>query len=590
MTQPINGERQIQDESISKEKLNLVSPVLGKDPVTKDYLESLDYEGQIINLGDRIDEGLSLLDDLTAITYPDAAPTWENVLSSATGTTGVGATINTTNKTISILAGNSGLGASLSQYINISQFSHYEVEDEVIIRLLILESVFGVLENFEIAMKSDGNEILISPTAVMYGDNSLLFEIKFPYLISSKTETLEVIVRVKSSATNLPSNGTLTWNSIGIFNTKDKYKDGVRLVSKSLKNADILYTFFERSPVISQVNITNTSDNTERFQDELDKAIQTSGELYLPRNSSILFKNSVYINGGVRIVGRGALLNPDFLSAGELFNVNTSEPFIMEGITIWRLNGSSLASSIKFNPAFVNKDSAFKTVTFSNFPEALDIDYAENLEISGCIFLSGQSGIRLGSVSANSIKNIMIEKCRFDSVNIASIDARSANDLHIIRNTFRKAPLSSVYNARPIVITSVDINSVGLRITNNNFEAFREYAIRLGVTGTGTMEDTVISNNLFRDRYTALHDGIIYATSDTSNSYKALTIENNIMYNKRNAIDISNAQYLHVNNNTIIKDAIGDVNARAFRLINCPDPKVLVGNLKSLNQAADIIS
>lgn len=588
MTQPINGERQIQDESISKEKLNLVSPVLGKDPVTKDYLESLDYEGQIIDLGNRIDEGLSLLDNLTAITYPDASPTWENVLSSATGTNGAGATTSTISKTISILAGNSGLGASLSQYINIAQFSHYEVGDEVIIRLLVLESTFGVLENFEVAMKSDGNDVIINPTAVMYGDNSLLFEVKFPYLITSKTETLEVIERVKSSATNLPSNGVLTWNSIGIFNTKDRYKDDVRLVSKSLKNADILYTFFERSPVISQVNITNTSDNTERFQDELDKAVQTSGELYLPRNSTILFKNTVYLNGGVRISGQGSLLNPDFLTAGELFNINTADPFVVEGIQIHRLNGSSLANPIKFNSAFVNKDSIFNTVTFSNFPEALNVDYAENLGIYGCIFLSGQAGIRLGTVSPTSVKNVIIEKCRFDSVNIASIDARSANDLHIIRNTFRKAALSTVYNARPILITSVDINSVGLRITNNNFEAFREYAIRLGITGTGTIEDTVISNNLFRDGSTVVHDGMIYATADAANSYKALTIENNIMYNKRNAIDITNAQYLNINNNTIIKDAIGDVNARAFRIVTCSDPKNLT-SLKSLDQAVDII-
>lgn len=589
MTNPIHG-RQIRDDSISKEKLDLVSPVLGKDPVTKDYLESLEYDDKIEELGEQIQTGLELLDELTSITYPNASPTWVNVLSSATGSNGSGATTSVVNKTISILSGNSGIGASLSQYININQFSHYEVNDEVIIRLLILESTFGVLENFEIAMKSNGADVVIAPTAINYGDNSLLFEIKFPYIISSKTETLEVITRVKSSATNLPSNGTLTWNSIGIFNIKDKHHDSVKYVSKTLKNADVLYTFFERSPVISQVNITNSSDNTERFQDELDKAIQTSGELFVPRNSTILFKNTVFINGGVRIVGRGSILNPDFITAGELFNINTAESFILEGINIYRLNGSSLATTVKFNPAFINKDSQFKNVAFSNFPEALNIDYAENLEVLSCIFLSGQSGVRLGTVSPTSVKNTTIEKCRFESVNNVSIDARSSNDLHIVRNVFKKNDISVTYNARPISINSTNLNSIGLRITNNNFESFREYAIRLATVGTGTIEDTVISNNLFRDRYTALHDGMIYATSDTANSYKALTIENNIMYNKRNAIDITNAQYLHINNNTIIKDAIGDVNARAFKLISCPDPKINVTNLRSLNQAADIIS
>lgn len=583
--------KQFLDNTIPKEKLNLVTPTLDKDPVTKEYLEDLNYQESIDGLRDYIDKSLGLIDELTAITYPDLQPTWVNVLSSAVATNGAGATTSAANKTITILSGNTGIGAGLSQFINISQFSSYEVGDEVIIRLLVLESTFGVLESSVVSMKSNAVSVEISPTVISFGDNSLLFEIKFPYIIASKTETLEIKFSVKSDATVLPTNGVLTWNSLSIFNLKDRYEDTIRAASKSLKNADLLYTFFERSPVISQINITNSSDNTARFQDELDKAVQTSGELYLPRNANALFKNTVYINGGVRIVGRGSLLNPDFLSVGELFNINTADPVILEGFSIWRLNGSSLATSVKFNPVFINKDSQFKNVLFANFPEALNIDYTENLEVLSCIFGAGQNAIRLGLVAPDSVKNTTIEKCRFESVNTISIDARSANDLHIVRNIFKMGSGSSTFNARDIVVAVTDATSTGLRIVNNNFEAFREYAIRLATGGTGILEDTVISNNVLKDRYTAaLHSGCIYVTGTAVDSIKSLTVENNIIHNKRTAIDITNAQYLHVNNNTIVKESTGASDARAFRLVGCSDPKVLVGNLKSLDQAADIIS
>jgi len=490
---------------------------------------------------------------------------WIDVSVTPTGVSLNGGTVNTTSKTVSIPSGSTGIGTTITQSFNLSGFPELKTGDVIQLRASQRESSPNAIQdqNFLLSLKANGQPVVIDP--VVSQDENIINYV-FDYTVQS-LNNLEVSFKIGDAASASLSSVVYTWDFLDVFIVKNEPKDAILSMSNSLSRSDYMYTFFERSAVISRADSTGIVDNKERIQDEFDKAYQISGEIVFQRGGTVRISDTIYINGGVSVIGNGVVFDAyiDTTIGGaekELFRVNTAEKIIIDNIGIIRTSGGVIPTSIKFSPDYINKGSVFKNLYLFNLPNSLNIDYVVDFKLENSLFVGAQNSISIGFLN-DSCSDVNISKCRFENINLTNIRSKSAKDLTIKENIFTtSAEFTPVYTNRNIELNALTGSNRGMNIIENKFLNFRSNGIFLN--GTADSEIVTIANNTFKDMSTSIVS-IPIEIGGISN----MILESNNIRNKTDGIKANGIDNLHIRGNNIVKETGTFAASRGLNLVNC---------------------
>lgn len=508
---------------------------------------------------------------------------WGGPIGTPGGQQVTGVTINNGSKTMIISSSVTGSGAYLSRgNFNTTIFPDRTGGDEVWFRLLISDTNLGVFQqNFAVSLLSGGTNVTPVASSIVsraFSANPAFIEIIIPYTLQANTENMEIRLTVRADAPS-GTNRTITWSELNAFNKTDGYTVAIDKVEIGLRNSEYMYTFFERSSVMSKAVDNDSTDNAPRIQEEIESAIQNGGELIFLQKGSIRVNAALTINGPLAIKGKNTnfrISNPQ--PNKELFTVNTSERFECRNIAISPISEGAQITSFRFTGP--NNDSVIDSVSFKNFhhptTSALFLDNVSDFVLQNCKFLGGPTALAIGHVA--STNNVTVRRCRFESA-ADGIYAKSANNLFIAENIFRIAPLLTHSN-RNIILDLASGTHENIKICDNQLLSFLQYSIRIFTSGAGLLRNLAITGNFFKDLSSGAFSGPIRITGVDSTGLPAplsidgVLIQANQIINKQAACQINDVSNLNINGNNIIKMGTSG-GVMAYALLRCPDPKVL---------------
>lgn len=520
---------------------------------------------------------------------------WSSNIGTTTGTAFPPASSYSGNA-LTINGGYNGANAYLRRSFLTSIFTNSSANDKVWLRLLLTESKIGLISNIvAMSLKRSGTDVTPSSNEITlraYSENPSWLEMIFPYTLQSASDNLEITLTIKSSAPMQSSNETISWQTLNLFNRTDGYTNAVDVVDSATRKSEYVYTFFEKAATISKAPVNSSTDSGPKIQDEINNAIATSGEIVFPQKGTILIKTPLTINGGLFIKGRGTVFNPDIATAGqELFTISTSEQIVCEDFTINRINGSVLPTSFKFTVA--NKDSILRRISFINIPESLFLDNVDGLVLDSCSFAAGQYSVKIGHSAPSSVKNLTIQNCKFNGVNVWCIWAKYSDNLNIINNLFTAG---TVTPKRNIVVTPDSGTNQNLKIIGNISDAFIEYSIRVGTSLTATFKNLLISGNFLIDNSGTTNclpigiTGTNPAPATPPFSIDGIVIDGNQIRNRAIAVYVKDVSNLNLNGNSVIGQGTGLTTTRGLFAENCLNPRILDPNLFSGQYLANSIT
>lgn len=569
---------------LKKDKLDLDDPEFSKDPVTLSF-----FENAIQVLQDAIDaisnnnsqDILALFDQLKALAYPTMDPSWNAIDVITTGVSASGATINTSEGTISIPTGSTGSGTYLRKDFKVDSNPLNQPGDIITFEVIMRESFVGALNPFVKISLYKNNTLVpnIEVTAVQM--ESKVLQYLFDYVIDEAGDDLAVRVSMDAGSPIATANIIYTWNSLAYTNPKERHGTLMEKVAETLRNADTMYTFFSRRARTSKANIYNTIDNAALLQDEIYDAVQTSGVLLMPKNATMFVGSPLIINGGLLLIGAGISTIFNTALNGTLFQFATNDDIQFQNFQIYRLTGAFTAKAIEFSDQYANKRSVFENVVFTNMQNPVSVNYAENVLFDRCQFNAGINCIDIGEKSSQSVRDVTVRNCRFNSFSGIGVSSNTGNDITVADSQFYAVAGTNIYNARGVYVGSADHVAENVIIRDNKFKYFREYGIRLAAGATGKLNNVEVKSNKFEDRSSVSSSTGIYATSANAGSFDGLNIHDNEFKTKGDAIIAQTVNNIRIRNNEFKNmDPLNPAtypSARGIHLINCPDPKV-IGN------------
>ena len=508
---------------------------------------------------------------------------WGSPIGTPAGQAVTGVTITNGSKTMTISSSVTGSGAYLSRgNFNTTIFPDRTGGDEVWFRLLISDMNLGVFQqNFAVSLFSGGTNVTPIASSIVsrtFSANPAFIEVIVPYTLQANTESMELRLTVRSDAQS-GTNRTITWSELNAFNKTDGYTVAIDKVETGLRNSEYMYTFFERSSVMSKAVDNNSTDNAPRIQDEIDNAIQNGGELIFLQKNAIRVNAALTVNGPLAIKGKNTqfrISNPN--PNKELFTITTSDRFECRSIAISPVDTNAQITSFRFTVA--NYDSIIDSVSFKDFlhtnTSALFLDNVNDFVLQNCKFLGGPTALAIGHVAPTN--NVTVRRCRFESA-FDGIYAKSANNLIIAENIFRIAP-PLTHSNRNIILDLASGTHENVKICDNQLLSFIQYSVRIFTSNSGLLRNLAITGNYFKDLSGSGFSGPIRITGiDSTNlpaplSIDGVLIQANQILNKQAACQINDVSNLNINGNNIIKTGTSS-GVVAYALLRCPDPKVL---------------
>lgn len=508
---------------------------------------------------------------------------WGGLIGTPAGQTVTGVTISNGNKTMSISSSVTGSGAYLSRgNFNTTIFPDRTGGDEIWFRLLISDMNLGVFQqNFAVSLLSGGTNVTPVASSIVsraFSANPAFMEVIVPYTLQAGVENMEIRLTVRADAPS-GTTRTITWNELNAFNRTDGYTVAIDKVETGFRNSEYMYTFFERSSVMSKAVDNDSTDNAPRIQEEINNAIQNGGELIFLQKNAIRVNAALTVSGALAIKGKNTnfrISNPD--PNKELFTITTSERFECKSIAISPINTNALITSFRFTVA--NFDSIIDSVSFKNFlhtnTSALFLDNVNDFVLQNCKFFGGPTALAIGHVAPSN--NVTVRQCRFESP-ADGIYAKSANNLLIAENIFRIAP-PLTHSNRNIILDLASGTHENVRICDNQLLSFVQYSVRIFTSNSGLLRNVALTGNYFKDLSGSGFSGPIRITGVDSTGLSAplsidgILIQSNQILNKQAACQINDVSNLNINGNNIIKTGTAS-GVAAYALLRCPDPKVL---------------
>lgn len=567
---------------ITKDELDLVDPVYPKDPVTLSFLEGkLDPIQEILDSlegATSSDDILALLDQLKAQAYPTMEPAWNNIEVTTTGVSASGASINTAEGTITIPNGSTGAGSYLRKDFSIAGNPLNKEGDVITYEIIMRESYFGALTpNLQITMTKNNIAVpALEITAVDMGNKVLQYT--FDDVIDDPADIISIRVSMGASSPAAIANVIFTWNSLAYTNPKERHSTLISKVADTLKNADTMYTTFSRRSRTTKANIYNTTDNALLMQDEIYDASQTSGIYILPKNANIYIGSPLIINGSLRIIGAGRTTVLNNALNGALFKIATNDDVIFEDFRVYRQLGQFAASAVEYSDQFINKRGRFRNMVFSNMVTPVSLNYAEDVVFEQCLFEGGTTPLLIGDKSALSVKNVTVKECDFSAYTSIGISSLTGNDLTIKGNNFLGLDGVNTYGNRGVVVAVTGITSENLRIEDNDFKYYKEYAVRIATGVGGKINTSYITGNTMKDGSATATSAGIYASGIAAGSVNGMEIDGNTIYTKVDAVTAQIINDLSVVKNKFYQHAAGFNSARGIKLISSPDSPVILAN------------
>jgi len=508
---------------------------------------------------------------------------WGSPVGTPTGQDVIGVEISNGSKTMVISSSVSGSGAYLSRIFNTTIFPDRTGGDEVWFRLLISDMNLGVFQqNFTVSLLSGGTNVTPVASSIVsraFSDNPAFIEVIVPHTLQASVENMEVRLTVRADATS-GSERKITWSELNAFNKTDGYTVAIDKVETGLRNSEYMYTFFERSSVISKAVDNDSTDNAPRIQDEIEDAVQQGGELIFLQKNAIRVNAALIVDHPLVIKGKNTQFRISNPTANkELFTITTSERFECRNIAISPVNPTAQITSFRFTVA--NNDSIIDSVSFKGFNStngiALFLDNVNDFVLQNCKFIGGATGLAIGHVAPTN--NVTVRRCRFQST-IDGIYAKSANNLFIAENIFRKDPELNHSN-RNIILDLADETHENVKICDNQLLSFVQYSVRIFTSGQGLLRNVAITGNYLNDLSGSAFSGPIRITGVDSSSggsaplsINGVLIQANQILNKQAACQINDVANLNINGNNIIKTGTSS-GVVAYALLRCSDPKVL---------------
>ena len=525
---------------------------------SKQEIADILAEAQGLVGGDRV-FNQELLDQFRQQAYPTLGPDWHQVASNATGT-GTAGTYNTTNKTITIAAGTSGVGTSLSQTINLASFG-YKAGEKTVIRLLLLESSFAAInESLVVRVFRGASEVVVYYEAEVFATMTLNIDI--PYTVFSVLgETLTIRLEVASDAPTVSSTRVIQWSGLLISNEKERFATLYSRMAQSMRQATEMYATFERSSTVYKGDLYGQIDETTRLTEEVNEAVDRSGIYRFPKNAGIVVSGTIPINGYVEVIGGGKSTVFMARFSDALFGAQTDRRIVLKNFRFERYDPSQSPNLIEFSPEFINRDSLIEQVQCYSVPNPIVVNYCDRLTLRRIECNAGQSAVQAGFSDPLSMTNLTIEKGIFESVNLIAIEYRGAGGVTIKGNEFSKGVSSQAQVNRNIVVAMTYGDNKFVEINNNKSYAFREHMIRVGIFGpagqpytqSAKLEGLTIYGNYANDLTDSISSSPIRISSEYANTLDTVEISKNILHNKLIAIEVKSASNLRLKDNTVTK-------------------------------------
>lgn len=498
---------------------------------------------------------------------------WIDTGGSMGGTSANGGTVNTTEKSISIAASQTGRNAFLEKTFTLANLENLVVGDEIQIHLRLTESLIETIDNdtVVITMTAAGANVDISGyTFAPYGDSGLVFDVIIPYTVTSLSAEMKVKLAIKATAPVQPSATKITWDTIGYYSNKYLFLQGIDQLEQLKTDFYNLFPHQELASTYAILNANGTTDVTARLQEYLNDAIAKSGVIEFKKASSgtaaHYVAGKVDINGGLEIVGNGAIFTAN---TSEIFTIKTAQRIHAHHFTVQRISGntSTTATSFKFDSQYVNLDSVFEFITFAGFYTHLNLDYAKRIAIQNCNFVNSQNGILMGQIDATSVSDISIIQNRFDTAFQYGVSSLSGNNLLIQANKFGNYSGSQFWGGRCIMINPSSGNHSNIAILDNLLQVFTDVGIRLAI-GNGAIEGVEIGGGRIIDGSTSTTSKPIWISIGTGGTITDLNIHDVQIATKLNAIDVSSVTNLQLIGNNIRKHTGTFASSRGMNIQN----------------------
>lgn len=491
------------------------------------------------------------------------------------GTSANGGTVNTTEKSISIAASQTGRNAFLEKTFTLANLTNLEVGDVIKIHLRLTESVLETIDNdtVVITMTADGVNVDISGYEFdSYGNSGMVFDVNILYTVTSLSAQMKVKLAIKSTAPEQSELTKITWNTIGYYSNKYLFLQGIDQLAQLKSDFYTLFPHQELPSTYAILDSSGTNDVTSQLQDYINDAIEKSGVIEFKKltasNASYYVAGQVKIEGALEMVGNGARFRAN---TAEIFTVKTAARIYAHHLTLMRAAGNTnnSATSFKFDltTTTINQDSVFEFIKFIGFYTHLNLDYFKRAVIRNCDFINSQNGILMGQIDPTSVSDISIIQNRFDTAFQVGISSLSGNNLLIQENKFGNYSASQFYGGRCIVINPSSGNHSNISILDNWLQVFTDVGIRVAISN-GSMEGVEIGGGRIIDGSSSATSKPIWISTGAGGTITDLNIHDVQIATKLNAIDVSNVTNLQLVGNNIRKHTGTFANSRGMNIVN----------------------
>jgi hypothetical protein len=525
----------------------------------------------MVEVSDRVPKFLNDLANKIMLDRDTEYTDVSGALTSSGGATGT--TVNTGTKAITITSGNSGSGAFMRQAFDLSVFDEVRITDKINILVRLTETESGTITSSSLGVRLYINGVLSGVTSTapaLYDAATKTWQIQMQPAVGALTDEYEVEVYMKVGAPVQAATTVITWIELGANQDKYVFEDAVDYIDESLRALDSIRVTFDDQPVVTAIDMTGLTDVTAAWQEEIDRAINTSGK-WLGRVGTPMVTAPLNITGQLVIEANGmdvnvAIPTPLAPTAGaELFFISTVKPVKIYDLLARRLigNPSHQPTWCRFDPLVINKGSKFERCAVYNMPRGMTVDYCDGLEISNFYFGGGQFyGLRAGYASPLLTTNLKVHRSSFDTYLDVSAQVASLNGFEFLWNDIFSTS-GSTFSGRGLDMAPGTGTHKNVRVLFNKIRVFREYGIALIAPNGSPVNDILIGNNFLDDRTPDATDASsrpIHIAGNTKNITMIDVLANHI-FTKEIGIWMDNARLVGIHQNKIARSNVGGVYA-----------------------------
>lgn len=523
----------------------------------------------------------------------DAAYT--TVFGALTDSDGVnGGTIDEPNETIEIGTGTSGQNSYMRMDFDMSSTENLRENDLINVRCVISQDVDGAISGSVVGLRlftSDGVAVPFSTVGpTLYDAETKTFTLDGQFTVANILTTYYIEVYIKAGAPNQSADVEIRWLDVGINQDKYLYEDAIDLVNQSVQGYPSLARVIADGPIITDIDMSGTTDVTAAWQAEINAAATSSGK-WLGRpgtpkiTSSLLLGSQVEIDlGGMDV--NVAIPTPTAPTAGsEAFTIFTASPVNIKNGKVRRhaSNPTYSPTFCRFSASFVNVNSVFERLELINMPHTMYVDYCTDLTIQDCNFGGGQfEGLRAGFTAPQFLTGLKIRRCKFLNYLSSSVQVASIGGFVFEENEVYSTSASTFTNrGLDLAPAAGSAANKTVRIRRNKFYNFREYGLSLIVAAGQVTSDIMVLYNVFDDRTPDATDASsrpIHVAGNAKN-ISAMTVALNHIWTKEIGIWADNATVFKAQNNSIFKSNVGGAYAASQGILGSNLDYALGGNI-----------